>query len=443
VYTPNLDRFAHEAVTFTRAYPESLPTLPARRALYTGERVYPFENGDIRLKGDFVGALGWGPILESQDTVAELLRAEGYRTGLVSDLYHQFKPSKNFWRGFDQWMFLRGQETDPYRSGPEPSKEEIDYWLAPEIQAISTRGVPFIRQALKNQYGRDKEEDYTVARVLIEASRWLEQNRDAEQFFLVAESFDPHEPWFVPQQYRRMYQEGDGREMVVSPYVAADRIPADLLRRAQANYSGLVTMCDRWFGHLIETVRTLGLLDNTAIIVMSDHGHAIGDNNYIGKRGYPSHPASMDTVLMVRHPQQLGAGAVCDHFVQHTDVAAQILAFGGIDKPSLHGKPFFQAAVEGVSGRRDHVTVGWSTAVTVIDAQWWMNAKADGSGVFLYDLTAEDPFAANVADGHGDVVAAMYETAVQDAGGSMPELLLRLAAETEDAPGCSALAPRI
>ena len=443
VHTPNLDRFAQEAVTLTRAYPESLPTLPARRALYTGERVYPFENGDIRLKGDFVGALGWGPIPENQDTVAELLHAQGYRTGLVSDLYHQFKPSKNFWRGFDQWMFLRGQETDPYRSGPEPSREEIDRWLAPEIQAISTRGVPFIRQALKNQYGRDKEEDYTNARVLIEASRWLEQNQDAEQFFLVAESFDPHEPWFVPEQYRRMYQEEDSREMVVSPYVAADRIPADLLRRAQANYSGLVTMCDRWFGHLMETVRTLGLLDNTAIIVMSDHGHAIGDNNFIGKRGYPSHPASMDTVLMVRHPQQLGAGVVSDHLVQHTDIAAQILELGGVDAPSLHGRPFFQAAADGASGHRDHVTVGWSTAVTVIDDGWWMNAKADGNGVFLYDLTADDPFAANMADGHGDIVAAMYETALQDAGGSMPDLLLRLAAETEDAPGCSALAPRI
>ncbi|MGH7320203.1 MAG: sulfatase-like hydrolase/transferase, partial [Candidatus Rokuibacteriota bacterium] len=44
IATPNLDRFAKECVRFTRAYPESLPTLCARRAIYTGQRTYPFHN---------------------------------------------------------------------------------------------------------------------------------------------------------------------------------------------------------------------------------------------------------------------------------------------------------------------------------------------------------------------------------------------------------------
>jgi len=100
VRTPNFDAFAGESLVMTRAYPESLPTLPARRAIYTGRRVYPFHNADFRhLKGDFVGAPGWGPIPEDHPTLAELLRQAGYRTGLISDVYHMFKPSKNFWRG--------------------------------------------------------------------------------------------------------------------------------------------------------------------------------------------------------------------------------------------------------------------------------------------------------------------------------------------------------
>ena len=73
--TPHLDALAAESLVFEPAYPESLPTLPTRRAIYTGRRVYPFHNGDFRLKGDFVGAPGWGPIPEDQDTLAELLRA--------------------------------------------------------------------------------------------------------------------------------------------------------------------------------------------------------------------------------------------------------------------------------------------------------------------------------------------------------------------------------
>ena len=134
VKTPNLDRLAGESLLLTRAYPESLPTLPTRRALYTGRRVYPFDKGDFRLKGDFVGAPGWGPIPEDQDALAERLSQAGYRTGLIADVYHMFKPSKNYWRGFDQWTFYRGQEIDPSRSGPQPDEQLVRRYLPPELE---------------------------------------------------------------------------------------------------------------------------------------------------------------------------------------------------------------------------------------------------------------------------------------------------------------------
>ena len=68
--------------------------------------------------------------------MAEIYETDGFRTGLVSDLYHQFKPSKNFWRGFHQWSFIRGQEADAARSGPWPTQEEIDYWVPRELQEL-------------------------------------------------------------------------------------------------------------------------------------------------------------------------------------------------------------------------------------------------------------------------------------------------------------------
>ena len=190
VHTPHLDAFAEKSLLMTRAYPESLPTLPTRRALYTGKRVYPFHNADFRLKGDFVGAPGWGPIPEEQPTLAELLSEHGYRTALIADVYHMFKPSKNYWRGFDQWMFLRGQEKDPYRSGPKLTQAEIDYWLPREMQNEFT--ISFIQQCIMNIHDRTKEEDYFAARVFKESAIWLEQNQDADNFFLTIESFDPH-----------------------------------------------------------------------------------------------------------------------------------------------------------------------------------------------------------------------------------------------------------
>ena len=191
VATPQMDRFAAESTRMDRAYPESLPTLPARRAIYTGQGVYPFIEGDFNLKGDFRGAPGWGPIPEDQPTMAEILGGRGYRTGLVSDVYHMFKPSKNFWRGFDQWVFLRGKEKDPARSGPRLSKGEIDYWLPEELQGPGS--VSLIDQCITNMRGRRYEEDHFAPRVFKEACR------KADIPLLVFE-FDMFDPRITPYE---------------------------------------------------------------------------------------------------------------------------------------------------------------------------------------------------------------------------------------------------
>ena len=441
VHTPHFDAFARESLRMTRMYPESLPTLPTRRALYTGRRVYPFHNADFRLKGDFVGAPGWGPIPEEQDTLAEMLQRDGYRTALVSDVYHMFKPSKNYWRGFDQWTFLRGQETDPARSGPRLTQQELDYWLPKSMQNEWTIG--FIQRCLTNVRDRTQEEDYFAPKVLREAALWLEQNQDADRFFLTVESFDPHEPWLVPPHYRKMYLPEDGPEQVKSGYEDVSVLPEALLKRTQANVSGAVTLCDRWFGYFMETVRVLGLLDNTLIILTTDHGHSIGDRGYMGKRGYPSMPEVYDVPLLVRFPGAEHAGKTSDMFVQHIDITASVLKTAGVEpEQKLDGRAFLEDAVSGKPGFRDHVTVGWGSTPTVITAEWWLNCKVDGTGVLLWDLNASDPFATNVADQHPDVVERLFAVAKEDAGGGFPEWILDLARRQADAPGCSDLAAR-
>lgn len=440
VQTPSFDRFAEQSVAFTRAYPESLPTLPARRAIYTGRRVYPFHDGEFRLKGDFVGAAGWGPIPEEQPTLAETLRAAGYRTGLVSDVYHMFKPSKNFWRGFDQWTFLRGQETDPARSGPPLTQEEIDFWLPKEFQNRYT--LRFIHQCVTNLRDRTREEDYFSPRVLSEAATWLEQNRDADSFFLTIESFDPHEPWLVPAHYREMYTREEGQEQVISMYRDISSYDPRLMVRTQANYSASVTQCDEWFGRLVATMERLHLLDDTLVILTSDHGHSIGDGGYLGKRGYPSSPEVHDIPLLVRFPGGKHGGTRQDSFVQHHDIFATVLEAAGVESPpATDAISFLGNAIDG-GGDRDHVTIAWGAAVTVITDDWWLNCKVDGTGVLLHHLNSADSFGSNVAAENPAVVNDLFALAKQDAGGGFPEWILDLARNQQDAPGCSELAAR-
>ena len=84
IKTPNLDALARESLLFTRAYPESLPTLCARRAIYTGTRTFPFRNWQV-YKGDDIRLWGWQPIPAGQTHLAEILQQNGYVTLFATD----------------------------------------------------------------------------------------------------------------------------------------------------------------------------------------------------------------------------------------------------------------------------------------------------------------------------------------------------------------------
>ena len=83
IETPNLDALAKDSFRFIRAYPESLPTLCARRAIHTGLRTWPFRDL-VTLPGETFQPAGWQPIPEVQTTLAETLSTAGYSTAMVA-----------------------------------------------------------------------------------------------------------------------------------------------------------------------------------------------------------------------------------------------------------------------------------------------------------------------------------------------------------------------
>jgi len=193
----------------------------------------------------------------------------------------------------------------------------------------------------------------------------------------------------------------------------------------------------------METMRVLGLLNNTMIIFTADHGHSIGDGNYMGKRGYPSSPEVFEVPLMIRFPQAEHAGKTSNMFVQHTDITATILDAAGVKVDDcIEGRPFVNNALGNKKGHRDHVTIGWGSAATVVTDKWWFNCKVDGTGILLRDLNAADPFAESVAEDNPEVVKTLFAMAEKDARGGFPGWLIDLAKNQADAPGCSDLAAR-
>ncbi|HET9965749.1 MAG TPA: sulfatase-like hydrolase/transferase, partial [Rubrobacter sp.] len=91
IKTPNLDAVARESLRFDRSYPESLPTILARRAIHTGIRTFPFRDWQKWYDED-VSLWGWQPIPRGQVTLAEILLGEGFYNLMVTDTLHQFRP---------------------------------------------------------------------------------------------------------------------------------------------------------------------------------------------------------------------------------------------------------------------------------------------------------------------------------------------------------------
>jgi arylsulfatase A-like enzyme len=428
VHTPNLDAFADEAVLFTNAFPESLPTLPVRRALHTGNRSWPFRDW-VPQKGDTVRAYGWQRIPEEQVTLAEILEHEGYRSGFFTDAYHQFKPSMNFHRGFSQWGWIRGHERDAYAS-PSLVREADVLAVQPPLPQ-DRRGVhAMVRQHLANATERRSEEDFLAPQVFRAGMKWLEENHPAvtgQPFFLCLDSFDPHEPWDPPRYYSERYDPGyTGKEYIAPRYGPADYLSEAELRHMRALYAGEVTMVDAWFGRLLQKVRDVGAWHSTAIVFLSDHGHQLGEHGLTGKVSSGLFPELIDIPLLIKHPQGEGAGKRVDAFVYNVDTFATALALLGVrpavEVPSRNVWPLVAAELGGAppGSTLDHVVAGFNYDAMVRTERWGYMARGDGTGARLFDLRADPHWRTDVAADHPHRLKELHQLVEHDAGGPLP-----------------------
>jgi len=424
IKTPAIDGLAKEGVLFTRFFPEALPTLPVRRAMHTGMRTFPNRNYVPR-KGDNVKIPGWEPIPESQVTLSEILRKEGYLTALFSSTYHMFKPSMNFHRGFDCWEWIRGQEADRYRP---PLKGEVeDLKNLPCDLAYGCVGHT-LRWCLANMQGWRDESDWFPARTFGAAVRWLEENKDAEKFFLVVDEFDPHEPWNAPRNILELYfdiSKYEGRR-IINTRTGPFQFREGELDYTRAQYAGEVTLVDKYVGELLDKVEELGLWENTIVILTSDHGHPIMEHGILHKAPYCLYPELMDSVLIVYHPDKEYAGTLCDAYVGHHDIPPTILALVGASPPVPMDGVNIWKWVEGEErGRREYATSIFGEWVWCRDEEYAYISDVNGGRAKLYDLREDPEQHYDIAEEKPDVCREMYKRILTDAGGPIPHYEIR------------------
>ena len=390
IRTPAIDRFASQSLRFTCAHAECLPTIPTRRTLHSGRRAFPF--ADYRpIPWDNVYIPGWQPLSTEESTVAEALAGHDYHTGFFADVPHYFVPGMNFTRGFRQWQFVRGQAEDRYNATAAADPAQLSRYLGGEER---------IRAHLVNVQPRQPEETWPTARTFRSAMQFLEQNRERRPFYLYVDSFTPHETWEAPLHYYDLYGSRDEREplSITVPYGPLDQHPQieSRLPSIRANYAGLVSMVDTWFGRLLDTLDRLDLSASTLVIFLSDHGTNFADNpeGITGKPANAMYPGTMSIPLMMRHPQGSGGGQLCDELVYTLDVPATVLAAANASAAvAIEGQNLLPLA-EGTPGfqSREYLTCRYGNSLWYRDRRSWCFGDIGiEKSWFRRDLTLRNP----------------------------------------------------
>jgi arylsulfatase A-like enzyme len=374
--TPSLDSFAQECVVFDNAYPEALPTIPVRTQLFTGQHTLPYRP--------------WQPLTKEDISVAEILRAEGYVCGLISDCYHYRAPGMNFHRGFHAYRWIRGQEYDPWTS--HPPRRNLDDYVNEHYDA-TWRGR--VAQFLANTDEFAHEQDWFPAQVVDQAIEWLARNRRYPRIFAWIDSFDPHEPWDPPARFDTYTDPGyRGQRLIMPMGGPVERwATPEQIRHIRGLYAGEAAFVDRCLGRLFHALEDLGYYEDSVILLLADHGHPLADHGKFLKGGDRLYNELLKVPFMVRLPGGQGARR-SQAIVQFHDVLPTLLDLLGManNATAMQGSSFLPLLRGDSDVHRQVIITGYHEAADrcVRDQTWSYIHRPEGEPDELYNLV-EDP----------------------------------------------------
>jgi arylsulfatase A-like enzyme len=258
--------------------------------------------------------------------------------------------------------------------------------------------------------------------------------------------WDPHEPFDAPAFDLARYADPAfaGDQVIYPQYGRPDYLSPEEHNHIRALYAALVTLSDRWLGHLLDKLDVLGISDDTLVIHLTDHGHLFGDHDLQGKPGGTLgrlYEPSIRIPLMIRHPQGLGAGKRIAGLTQHVDLLSTILEFldvatppgveghslwplvrGETDRirthaftgryplalvPDRRGQAIQVATFDGAAGG-DTDTTRLVEALTVTTEEWALISSPRGRPSELYHLCSDPAQEYNVLTEHPAVARDLH-----------------------------------
>ena len=421
--TRAMDRFARQGVRFVNAHPEGLPTIPARRAIMSGRRTYPFRGWKPRWR-DLPPQPGWEPVGSDGEMWTSTLHEAGWTTGYVTDNPHLLLPvHKRFRRRFDRVELVDGQVPLRRKMPRRVPNRELEHHLPRSLR--NTPAENRMRAYLSvNPPGRD-ERDYNAAKVFREGMGWLEWASRRQPFALVVDSFDAHEPWDAPRRLVDLYGSASaGGVEPIQPFATPAGRTSDLdltrrmLRRMRQLYAAEVTLVDVWLGRFLDRLANLGLEESTLVVLVSDHGVLLGEHGWLGKRYSEMFTELTHVPLLMRHPAGKGRGRTSGYLASTHDIGPTVLSTLRVKRPSgMNGanlSPLFEG--ERPRTKRTHRTASYNDYVSASDGGWLLIARNDRTDIRLFRRGG----GANVARSHPGEVRRLWKLIERDAGGRLP-----------------------
>ncbi|MER7250752.1 sulfatase [Kribbella sp. NPDC000426] len=361
VHAPNFSRLAEHTALYENCYAGSMPCMPARRELHTGR--YNFLHRS------------WGPLEPFDDSMPELLRQHGVHTHLATDHQHYWEDGgATYHNRYSTYEFFRGQEGDRWKGQVrEPDVPE------------TLNGASFLsRQDWVNRQYMQDESQHSQTLTFDAGVEFIETNLAEDKWFVQIETFDPHEPFFSYEQYRRLL--GVDTDAPVFDWPSYRRVieTPEEVERARGEYLSLLAMCDRSLGRVLDLFDQHGLWDDTMLIVCTDHGFLLGERGWWGKSVQPWFDETIHTPLFVWDPRDGAAGVRRASLVQTIDIAPTLLDYFAVDSPpDMQGLP-----LSGELEREGALFGAHGAHVNVTDGRYvYMRACADPSNTPLYNYT--------------------------------------------------------
>jgi arylsulfatase A-like enzyme len=285
--TPYMGQFAQGGTLFENHFSPNIPTTSGYAAMLTGTDLFTNQVVALRHKG---------AMREEVATLAEILRGAGYTTTSVG---FQGNPAA---RGFDTYLNFSGWGS--WNEGRSPKAENLNVVAVPELGRLAAQKSPFL---------------------------------------LFLRHMDPHAPYLPPAPYERMFYHGnecDPANHSMDPVMSfkpfcdffASWMPPGISDKdyVVAQYDGAVTYMDAAIQTLFTQLETLHLLEDTIVLITSDHGETLYDHEC-----WFDHHGTYDNVLhvplIIRYPAKVPQGLRLSGYTRHFDIVPTLLDLAEVE----------------------------------------------------------------------------------------------------------------